>query len=407
MPNKFLDSVDILSVLKPLDLGLMAFFVVFFLLTPKFLAKQTCQQSDQSYLLMDRGLNLPLFVATLTSTWYGGIFGVTQIAFKHGLYSFVTQGLSWYAAYLLFALVLAKKIRRSKVLSLPELIGLRFGLKARQLSGVLLFFHALPVTYALSVGLLLQIVLGLSLPLAIVLGVSIVAIYSIWGGFKGVVITDAAQFLLMFGSVSMILAFSIYYFGAADFLSSNLPESYFNWRGDNSPIAVGTWFIVACSTTLVHPVFYQRCLAAKSDQIAVRGILLAILCWFFFDCCTTLGGMYAKALIPEADSAKAYLFYSLQLLPAGLRGLFITGILATILSTLDSFLFVSGTSLSYDLLGTKKLGHQSMIGLSALLTLTIAIFFKADFENMWLFREGIFGASLIIPVSLTLLSRKN
>jgi SSS family solute:Na+ symporter len=405
MPSYFLSNVDIFSALEVIDLVIMGVIVAFFLATPKIMSQKKSDASNQSYLLMNHGLTLPLFVATLTSTWYGGIFGVTQIAFENGLYSFVTQGLSWYASYFLFALILAKKIRQSQVLSLPELVGLKFGPTARKLSAFLLFFHALPVTYAVSVGLLLQMVLGLSLPVAISLGVAVVAIYSILGGFKGVVLTDALQFLLMFASVGMIVAFSFYSFGGLTFLSKELPDSYFNWRGENSPMAVFTWFLIACSTTLVHPVFYQRCLAAKSDKVAVRGILIAIFFWFLFDCCTTLGGMYAKALMPEADSAKAYLFYGLQLLPSGLRGLFISGILATILSTLDSFLFVSGTSVSYDMLNAKKIGHQSLIACSALLTIIIAIFFQTNFENMWLFREGVFGATLILPVSIALLSK--
>jgi len=44
-----------------------------------------------------------LFVGTLVATWYGGIFGVTFIAFEKGLYNFLTQGVFWYIAYLIFA----------------------------------------------------------------------------------------------------------------------------------------------------------------------------------------------------------------------------------------------------------------------------------------------------------------
>lgn len=55
------------------------------------------------YLLMGRRLTLPLFVATLVATWYGGIFGVNEITFNYGIYNFVTQGAFWYIAYLIFA----------------------------------------------------------------------------------------------------------------------------------------------------------------------------------------------------------------------------------------------------------------------------------------------------------------
>ena len=55
-------------------------------------------------LLMGRQLTLPMFVGTLVATWYGGIFGVTEIAFSKGIYNFITQGLFWYVAYIIFAL---------------------------------------------------------------------------------------------------------------------------------------------------------------------------------------------------------------------------------------------------------------------------------------------------------------
>ena len=47
-----------------------------------------------------------------------------------------------------------------------------------------------------------------------------------------------------------------------------------------------------------------------------------------------LGGLYARAAIPEAEPGQSYLVLSVQILPTGVRGFFLAGILATILSTL-------------------------------------------------------------------------
>lgn len=408
--QQFHPFIDVWNFLSPIDYVVIAFFIALFLLSPKIFQRRTRHQNNQDeYLLMNRGLGLPLFIATLASTWYGGIFGVTQIAFEHGIYSFFTQGISWYSAYLIFAFVLAKKIRRYQVRSLPELIGLRFGQTARKLSGSILFFHALPVSYAVSIGIILEIIFSIPFPLAVFLGVSIVALYSISGGFRAIVVTDGIQFVLMFFCVILIIGFSFYNFGGISFLREQLPSTYFEWQGNHSSFSLVLWFMVACGSTLIHPVFYQRCLAAKDDNTARLGIIIAVFCWMLFDCCTTLGGMYAKAVIPDAASSKAYLFFGLQLLPIGLRGFFVIGIIATILSTLDSFLFVSGTSVSYDLLGIKKneIGkHKAMIGVSAVFVIFVAILFKADFESMWLFMEGIFSSTLFLPVMTALLTKK-
>src|SRR5665648_82956 len=55
------------------------------------------QLSTIELLLMGRTLTLPIFVATLVATWYGGIFGVTALTFEKGIYNLLTQGFFWYA----------------------------------------------------------------------------------------------------------------------------------------------------------------------------------------------------------------------------------------------------------------------------------------------------------------------
>ena len=50
------------------------------------------QLSTIELLLMGRTLTLPIFVATLVATWYGGIFGVTALTFEKGIYNLLTQG---------------------------------------------------------------------------------------------------------------------------------------------------------------------------------------------------------------------------------------------------------------------------------------------------------------------------
>src|SRR6478736_1723160 len=59
------------------------------------------QESVVELLLMGRKLTLPIFVATLVATWYGGIFGVTALTFEKGIYNFLTQGVFWYLSYLI------------------------------------------------------------------------------------------------------------------------------------------------------------------------------------------------------------------------------------------------------------------------------------------------------------------
>src|SRR5690606_8645886 len=111
------------------------------------------KMSTVELLLMGRKLTLPLFVATLVATWYGGIFGVTALAFEKGIYNFLTQGIFWYGTYLIFAFFLVKKIRNYNVMTIPELAERLFGPKAGKLTAGLNFLNILPIAYTISLGL--------------------------------------------------------------------------------------------------------------------------------------------------------------------------------------------------------------------------------------------------------------
>ncbi|MCJ7752957.1 MAG: hypothetical protein MUP13_00190, partial [Thermoanaerobaculales bacterium] len=65
------------------------------------------------YLLAGRRLTLPVFVATLVTTWYGGILGIGEYAWRFGISTWLVFGVPYYAAAVLFALWLAPRLRAS------------------------------------------------------------------------------------------------------------------------------------------------------------------------------------------------------------------------------------------------------------------------------------------------------
>lgn len=360
-------------------------------------------QGVLDYLVMGRRLTLPLFVATLVSTWYGGIFGVTQIAFESGVYNFVTQGVFWYAAYLAFAFFLADRLRAYDAVTLPELAGSFFGPKSEKLAGVFNFFNILPVAYVISIGLFIQMIFGGPLFACTVAGTVVIAFYSMWGGLRSVVFSDVVQFTVMCLAVLTVAAFCVGTFGGVGFLRANLPATHFDATGGHSWAETLVWGFIAMET-LVDPSFYQRCFAAESPRTVKIGILVSTLVWCGFDICTTLGGMYARAVLPLADATNAYPILAMQVLPPGLRGFFLAGILATILSTLDSFLFVASNTVSYDLAPKRWrvsvfYGHASTL-FSAIAAIGIASVFSGSIKDAWKTMGSYAAGCLLIPMML-------
>lgn len=356
------------------------------------------------YLLMGRKLTLPFFVATLVSSWYGAVFSVTQIAFNEGVYSFLINGVFWYVAYLVFAIFVVRKIKRSQALTFPEFVSQHISPKAGKITAFLVFIKMLPIVYSVAIGIFISTIFGLELISAIILGVALVTIYCSLGGFRAVVITDMMQFLVMFAGVLSVIFVSYTKFGGIEYLVEKLPSSHFHPTSSKGLLHSFIWLFIAVSSTMTSPVFYQRCFATKDATVARRGIIIAIMFWFVFDICTTLGGLYAYAHMPEADSLNAYLEYALDILPTGIRGMFIAAILSTILSTLDSYLFISSSVLSYDLapkqLRNSKLLRSVTIFLTGAITVSFAIVMEKNFENIVIFMASYVGTLITIPMIL-------
>ncbi len=371
-------------------------------------APREVPNTAEEAILMGRGLSGPLFVATLVASWYGDIVGVTQLAFEEGVYQFITQGLCWYGGYLIFAFFLAKKARQSQALSLPDLIGKHFGPRCAKAATCLIIAKMLPITYCLGVGYLLQgLWPSLSLGNGCLLGMAFVVGYSLFGGLRAVVWSDLIQCLTFFAALFAVVLCAYLRFGGLDFLKSHVPPALLNPH--HSWGRIGVWFVVASMTTLVSPVFYQRCFAAKSDRIAQWGIVGSVGLWILFDSAVCLGGLYARAVCPDAPSATAYVHFSLGILPSGLRGLFIAGLFATLFSTLDTHLHLASTTLRYELFPKiqKYLKEGLLLSLLASLTLLICLQLEhPHFELLWLIRKRYFIACLLCPIAFCLLLPK-
>ncbi len=363
--------------------------------------KKYSKSKALDYLLMGRQLTLPLFVATLVATWYGGIFGVNEITFNYGIYNFVTQGCFWYVVYLIFAFFIVDKIAKYNSVTLPDLAEQMFGPKAGKVAAVFTLLYMMPVAYVLSLGLFLNMIFGLTVWQGMIIGVLLTAAYTAWGGFKAVVFSDVVQFFVMCTSVLLVVLFSLHIFGGLPFLKANLPATHFSLTGGTSLLNTLIWGFIALAT-LIDPSFYQRCFAAKSPAVVKKGILISTLIWVCFDFCTTAGSLYARAVLPHAEPAEAYFFYSVQLLPVGLKGFFIAGILAIILSTLNSFLFIASNTLSFDLLRTRfkniVLSNRVALLLVGILSAVVAQFFNGSFKEIWLTLGSYFSACLLAPI---------
>jgi len=263
------------------------------------------------------------------------------------------------------------------------------------------------------VGILCQYLFGWPFWVGILGGTAFSVVYVYFGGFNSVVRTDLFQFGLMFLGFVVLLVVLAMEYGGISFLRANVPPTHFTWHGGNSGWYIATWYVIALST-LIEPAFFQRCYAARDARTARSGIIVAVLCWLVFDALTTTCGLYARALLPElTDPVASYPMLASQVLPVGLLGIFVLSLLATVMSTVDSYSFIAATTFSKDIVGryVKLTNSQVMkytrLGLfiSSGLAVLWALFFRSVID-IWHAFGSIGTPALLVVVFFSFVGRR-
>jgi SSS family solute:Na+ symporter len=348
--------------LHSIDIAIIAAFVVLQTYIGLRGRKRGRGRTDAAeYLLGGRRLTLPAFVATLVATWYGGILGVGEYSYLYGISNWLVFGVPYYLWAIVFAVFLARRARRTLFFSLPDHLDQAYGTGPAVTGGAMVFIMTVPSAYVLMLGTLGSLLLGWPLWAGVVLGAVISGIYVLTGGFEAIVRTDRVQAAAMYFGFALILPFAVAKYGGWSFITGNVPATHLTWTGGNTVWFILSWYFIAAQT-LVEPSFYQRCYAAKSEQVARRGIFLSVAFWIVFDFLTTFTGLYVRAAIADLPDAKAaYPALAFQVLPPGFLGIFIVGLLATIVSTVDSYMFLSAISLGRDVVCRLKASTDRMV----------------------------------------------
>jgi SSS family solute:Na+ symporter len=362
-------------------------------------------KSQEDYFLASRALTLPAFVATLVATWYGGILGVGEFAYNSGLSVWMVFGVPYYVFAIVFALFLAPRIRKATLYTIPDKIAEAYGKPASVVAAVFTYCLTTPAPYVLMLGTLLQLIFGWPLIPAMLVGVVLSTVYVYTGGFRSDVRVNIVQFVLMFACFALILPYCYHSLGGLDFIRTHVPGQHLTWHGGNKPQYIAAWFFLAM-LTLVDPSFHQRCYAARSPQVASRGVLVSVLFWVVFDFMTCTAGLYARAALPDIEPVMAYPLLAEKLLPAGIKGLFFIGMLATVMSTLVSNTFLCGVTFSRDFVWRleggdpeARVGVRTALGLTltTLIALALAIALPSVVK-LWYVVGTVFVPGLLLPL---------
>lgn len=395
---------------SPLDWAVvLAYFAV---LAVVWARRFRTSAATDDYFVAGRAVTLPALVATLVTTWYGGILGVGEYTWRYGVANWLVFGVPYYLGALLFALFFARRAREARLYTIPDLLDRAYGRGAALVGAAAVFVTSAPAAYVLVLGTLFASMFGAPLVPCVLAAAVLSVFYVDRGGLRTVILTDQLQFVLMYGGFALMLGVLFARHGGLPFLVAHVPASHFSWNGGNPAGAIFVWYVLALST-LVDPGFWQRAYAARDPRVARAGVLWSIAFWIVFDFMTTATGLYARALLPDlADPVFAFPALARQALPPVALGLFFTGMIATVMSTIDSYAFIAATTVGRDLWWRLRGGDEARLPHLARVGLWISTAFAAllaladpSVIALWHDVGSVVTPVLLLPVALALAGR--
>jgi len=294
------------------------------------------------------------------------VMGIVSAAAKYGARANSFYWVGAIPAMLFLALFMMPIYFRSKALSVPEFLKLRFNEKTRILNAV--SFAALMILvsgislYAMAI--ILREFLGWSFATGVVLAAVFVLLYVVLGGLKATIYNEVLQFVLLVAGLLPLAIFILKDFHGFGGLRRALPTALSHtWEGlpfaspSQSPMdvfgtVVGLGFVLGCGYWCTDFLLIQRALAARDLKASVETPLIGAVTKLFFPLLVVLPGLAAVALFPSSLAAR----YDLAL-PAllahyyghGLLGLGVTAMLASFMSGMAGNITAFNTVWTHDL----------------------------------------------------------
>lgn len=328
--------------------------------------------SSEQFFLAGKSLRWPMIGAALFTANISTIHlvGLAADGYRIGV---VVGNFEWMASFCLIvlALIFVPFYLRSGINTLPEFLEKRYSAGARMFMAFITILSALLIHIGVSLyagAKVFDYFFGIPLVWSITIIATVTAIYTVIGGLKAIVVTDSIQaILLLAGAVFLTFAaiFALDEHGIetmTQFKAALKPDqlsmvhpikgadgrlNQFSWISVlfGYPI-LGIWYWCTDQTIV------QKTLGAKTLRDGQLGAVFAgglkILPLFLM----VLPGVLAYVLFADkiGDNANSTLLIMIQeLVPPGLKGLLAAGLLAAVMSTVESALNSTATVTAEDI----------------------------------------------------------
>lgn len=316
---------------------------------------------------------------TIVASFVGGgvIMGTANETFSTGIVYVV--GLSGFAVQLvLTGLVVAPRFQRfSNFLSLGDIVRQAYGQRAQILMGIfwLIFCVGLIAVQIKALGALFSLFIPASPTVNALIGASIVIGYCTFGGIRAVVATDVFQFIMMVIALPLLLFFALNALGGVEGFLARVPQDFLTLPGHSTWPKIITLFLSFLFADALIPPVVQRLLMVQKPSHAVFGYTFGSIITLGFVGMAGMFGMIAHILNPTMQATGVVNYLAQTVLPFWGMIIVVFGLMATIMSSADSYLNSAAVAFVNDILKPlrKDISQKQLLSLGKVMTLIIGL----------------------------------
>ena len=338
-------------------------------------------------------------------------------------YGFETMHYFWIGAIpamVVLGIVMMPFYYGSKVRSVPEFMLRRFGKGAHLVNG-LSFAVAQLLIAGVNLLLLAKVVnslLGWPLWVTLVVAAAIVLSYITLGGLSAAIYNEVLQFFVIIAALLPLTMIGLHQVGGWSGLQEKVadPSHFHTWPGteisgfDNPIVSAiglvfGLGFVLSFGYWTTNFVEVQRSMAADSLSSARKTPIIGAFPKMFIPFLVVIPGMVAGATVTpimdgSAEPNDAILYLMRDLLPNGLLGVAIAGLLAAFMAGMAANISAFNTVFSYDIWESYivkdrddeyylKVGRIATVGATVIAVFTALL--ASNFGNIMDYLQTLFG----------------
>lgn len=264
-------------------------------------------QNTNDYLLAGRKLPFPVATAVVFATWFGSetLLGASSEFAQKGVLGIIEDPLGASVCLILIGTFFARKLYRMNLLTFGDFYRVRYNRPTELLASFFLIisYFGWIAAQMVALGIILNMITGLSLTAGILVGSAVVVIYTFMGGMWSVSVTDFLQTIMI---IAGLLFVTVSLTAQVPFkeVTTKLPPGFFSFTPRANAGWVGwlnywaMWLTIGLGSIPQQDVF-QRVMASKSEKVAVYSSFAAGGLYLTVALMPLILALYAKTLHPE------------------------------------------------------------------------------------------------------------